>query len=82
MFSHKGGWAGGSPYFTGNGGNNTGGKVVHQGKRHRYEYLIDNHIYGRTMQLALEAHNTEWIHPHVMPAAFQFKLQQEQQKAE
>ena len=59
--------AGGAPYFWGNWFSGTGAKKPHRGIHLGCEYLVDSHIYGRTMQMSLEAHNTQWIHPELMP---------------
>merc|ERR1712212_1252711 len=72
---HKGPFAGGAPYMWGNGARNTGTKVPHQGMKNRFEHLIDNHIYGRTMQMCLEQQRTEWIHPALMPVSMQLQKQ-------
>jgi len=74
---HKGAFAGGSPYIWGNGWKATGGKKLPRGAMNQHEYLAaDNHTYGRTMQMSLEAHSTEWIHPTLMPMSMRIAAQQ------
>lgn len=67
--------AGGAPYWYGNWGANTGAKKPPRGAFLGCEYLVDAHTYGRTMQMSLEAANTEWIHPEVMPLSMLLKHQ-------
>ena len=76
-FRHKGAFAGGAPYIWGNGWKATGGKKLPRGAMNQHEYLAaDNHTYGRTMQMSLEAHSTEWIHPTLMPMSMRIAAQQ------
>ena len=75
FFRHKGPFAGGSPFVW--AGNTTGGKKLPRGAMNQHEYLAaDNHTYGRTMQMSLEAHSTEWIHPTLMPMSMRIAAQQ------
>ena len=77
IFRHKGSFSGGAPYWFGNWGAGTGAKKPHRANAMGLEYLVDSHIYGRTMQMSLEAHNTEWIHPEVMPLSKLLEMQAE-----
>merc|ERR1712189_93419 len=60
---HKGFLAGGAPYFWGNGFQATGNKMPNEGIKYQYTYCVENHAYGRTMQMSLDAARTQWIHP-------------------
>merc|ERR1712189_50644 len=78
--THKGWFAGGAFMLPFNW-SNTGTKKPPLGAFNRYEYQVENHIYGRGMQMALRAHNTEWIHPSIMPKKFVWDAQQQAKAA-
>merc|ERR1711887_404435 len=78
---HKGPFAGGAPFIWGNNFKGTGGKKLPRGAYNGHEYLgADNHAYGRTMQMSLEAHNTEWVHSSVMPLSMRIAQLQKENK--
>ncbi|CAG5112436.1 Oidioi.mRNA.OKI2018_I69.chr2.g6652.t1.cds [Oikopleura dioica] len=73
--THKGALSGGLWWWPLNW-SNSGTKKPPCGAFQGFEYTVENHQYGRDMQMALRAHNTEWIHPNIMPKSFLFAAQQ------
>merc|ERR1739848_524035 len=75
----KGWWAGGTPYSNYIypwGGNPAGHAKPHIGHKMTFANVVDSTLYGRNVQMALESHQTQWVHPSLMPKCMLYQAQQ------